>query len=809
MGSRKAKAPRRWAWVAGLTFVALLAVPVGTSGAVEVESGDDILIFVAHPDDDIILAAGVVKDAHDAGAEVKIAYMTNGDRCDSPSQYYEGPPPSYCYANSIPMDPLPSTVRQAEAVAAQALLGTSESDLIFLGYPNGFLADIRAFDAPTDPELVHTETYASRGLEACSGGRDWHNYKAGCVGEHGQYNRVDMLGDVESLIDTYRPDHIFTHSPWDRHNDHYTTYLEIVEAVDSIQAVSPSYQPYIHTTIVHVHDPAYWGQWPAEADPTAPVNEYLALGSDTANELVWDQRESFEVPAVMQLTHLPSNLKSQAIEAHASQATADAGFIRRFLHADEVFWVERLGAPEGIPDSYTVDEGGSLSIVASGLLENDVRGVGVPAPQSINPNPLGPMSAEHVTGPTHATSFSVNANGSFNYVHDGGETSTDSFTYRPTQGSTDGSTATVTITVNPVNDSPTAVADSYEVARGETLNVPVDGVLGNDTDPENDTLTASKVSDPAHGEVTVNSNGSFNYTHDGTATSSDSFTYRANDGQYNSNTVTVSLTITDEVVDLEVSVTGPTTGATGSDYAFNADVSGGDGSRNYAWRALFGGVPVASGSQPSFAFSDDDAGAYVIELSVTDSTGSVVDTYGFKLLGDIAGSPFVGDIVWLADEGITKGCNPPVNDMFCPNDRVTRGQMAAFLVRFLGLTDDGGGDLFEDDNGSIFESNIDKLATAGITRGCNPGEGNTKFCPNDYVTRGQMAAFLVRAFGLTDNGGGNLFVDDDGTVFESNIDKLATAGITRGCNAAGDQFCPNSFVTRGQMAAFLHRADGL
>nr|MDJ0952869.1 S-layer homology domain-containing protein [Acidimicrobiia bacterium] len=115
---------------------------------------------------------------------------------------------------------------------------------------------------------------------------------------------------------------------------------------------------------------------------------------------------------------------------------------------------------------------------------------------------------------------------------------------------------------------------------------------------------------------------------------------------------------------------------------------------------------------------------------------------------------------------------------------------------------------FDDTSGSVFETNILKLATAGITRGCN-AEG-TLFCPNDFVTRGQMAAFLVRAFGLSDDGGGDLFTDDDGSIFESNIDKLATAGITRGCNPpVNDLFCPNDVVTRGQMAAFLHRADGL
>jgi hypothetical protein len=104
---------------------------------------------------------------------------------------------------------------------------------------------------------------------------------------------------------------------------------------------------------------------------------------------------------------------------------------------------------------------------------------------------------------------------------------------------------------------------------------------------------------------------------------------------------------------------------------------------------------------------------------------------------------FYNDIEWLSAMEITNGCNPPTNDHYCPNNNVTRGQMAAFLVRALGLTDDGGGDHFTDDDGSIFESSIDKLYTAGITQGCNPPT-NDHYCPNNNVTRGQMAAFLRR-----------------------------------------------------------------
>ncbi|HJR92251.1 MAG TPA: S-layer homology domain-containing protein [Acidimicrobiia bacterium] len=172
---------------------------------------------------------------------------------------------------------------------------------------------------------------------------------------------------------------------------------------------------------------------------------------------------------------------------------------------------------------------------------------------------------------------------------------------------------------------------------------------------------------------------------------------------------------------------------------------------------------------------------------------------------DIAGSTFEGDIEWLVEEGITKGCNPPDNDLFCPGDWVTRGHMAAFLNRALQLPG-GPAIAFVDDDNSVFESDIEHLAAAGITRGCNPPD-NDMFCPDRPVTRGEMAAFLVRGLDLPDRVGAD-FVDDDDSEFESDIERLAAAGITLGCNPPdNDRFCPVDLVTRGEMAAFLHRAE--
>jgi len=188
---------------------------------------------------------------------------------------------------------------------------------------------------------------------------------------------------------------------------------------------------------------------------------------------------------------------------------------------------------------------------------------------------------------------------------------------------------------------------------------------------------------------------------------------------------------------------------------------------------------------------------------VTVNDGDTVTVNGAleRTYNDSLDSVFREQIWWMHDTGITSGCAP---EAYCPDGTVTRGQMAAFLVRALGLTATSSID-FTDDDGNIFEQNINKLATADITKGCNPPT-NDKFCPNDPVTRGQMAAFLVRALGLTATSDVD-FVDDNGSVFEENINKLATAGITKGCNPpTNDKFCPNDPVTRGQMAAFLFRA---
>ena len=190
----------------------------------------------------------------------------------------------------------------------------------------------------------------------------------------------------------------------------------------------------------------------------------------------------------------------------------------------------------------------------------------------------------------------------------------------------------------------------------------------------------------------------------------------------------------------------------------------------------------------------------VAGAQVADDSGESIEQQAFT---DTAGSVFQGAIDELAARGITFGCNPPANTRFCPDNPVTRGQMAIFIVRAFNLGP-ASADYFSDDNGKVYEDAANRLRQAGLTQGCGPG----RYCGDNSITRGEMAAFLTRARNLP-AASRDFFVDDNNSIFENGINRVAEAGITFGCNPpANTNFCPTANVTRGQMAAFLIRALG-
>jgi len=165
----------------------------------------------------------------------------------------------------------------------------------------------------------------------------------------------------------------------------------------------------------------------------------------------------------------------------------------------------------------------------------------------------------------------------------------------------------------------------------------------------------------------------------------------------------------------------------------------------------------------------------------------------------------------LYNSGITRGCgsNPLT---YCPLDSVTRTQMAIFILRGIhgsGYTPpEASGTVFSDVTTSTFGAAwIEQFALEGITSGCGSG----KFCPNDYVTRAQIAIFLLKGkHGSTyvpPAATGDFTDVPVGSFAADWIEELAAEGITSGCG--GGNFCPSQNVTRDQMAVFLVKTFNL
>ena len=172
-------------------------------------------------------------------------------------------------------------------------------------------------------------------------------------------------------------------------------------------------------------------------------------------------------------------------------------------------------------------------------------------------------------------------------------------------------------------------------------------------------------------------------------------------------------------------------------------------------------------------------------------------------------SAFMASIVKLIAAGITQGCGVGI---YCPNNTITRAEMAIFLIRAkFGLCftpPPATGTVFTDVPANAFGArHIELLASLGVTSGCGGG----KYCPNATVTRDAMAVFLLRTLlgsGFVPPPATGKFTDVPvSNPFAKWIEELARRNITGGCGF--NTYCPGNPNTRGEMAAFISRTFGL
>jgi hypothetical protein len=188
-------------------------------------------------------------------------------------------------------------------------------------------------------------------------------------------------------------------------------------------------------------------------------------------------------------------------------------------------------APVALNDSYEINEDTLLNVGAPGVFGNDT---------DIEGDDLSAILIGNVENGT----LVLYSNGSFSYLPTLNFNGQDSFTYIVNDVTDNSSIATVNIAINPVNDPPVSLDDSYIVDEDETLEVlTAAGVLANDTDIEGDILSTILIGDVAYGVLTLNENGSFTYSPDANFNGVDGFTYIANDGLDNSTVATVSIAV--------------------------------------------------------------------------------------------------------------------------------------------------------------------------------------------------------------------------------------------------------------------------
>lgn len=277
------------------------ALVLALAGFPSLAAAKTILVFGPHPDDETLIAGGHVRAAIAAGHTVKIVLVTNGDKPDVQQ----------------------GLRRQGESVAAAEILGLTEQDVIFLGYPADGMMRIYQAASPTDiitSDAGQTHTYGNRGWR----GMDFHSAR---FGSPGPYNRVTVEQDFRTLLEDYQPDEIYSFSHFDTHTDHHATALFVNEALVALKRSGAALSTRLHQSIVW---PPATHEWPG-ASGCAPNEPFPPPQMST--QLEWKR--------VLRATVL-ANLKCQAIGAYVSQGPTP--HLLSFARKDEFFWLSDFGA---------------------------------------------------------------------------------------------------------------------------------------------------------------------------------------------------------------------------------------------------------------------------------------------------------------------------------------------------------------------------------------------------------------------------------------------------------------------------------
>jgi len=409
-------------------------------------------------------------------------------------------------------------------------------------------------------------------------------------------------------------------------------------------------------------------------------------------------------------------------------------------------------APVAVDDAYTTDEDTALVVAAPGMLGNDSDADG------------DTLTVTDVTDPSHGMVVINGDGGTITYTPTENYNGADSFTYTASDGNGGFASATVMVTVTPVNDAPVAVDDDYSVHAGQVLQIAAPGLLANDSDADGDTLTVTLLNvTGTQGSVVAFGDGHFSFTPTAGFVGDTSFTYTISDGFGGSDTATATVHVTNA-----------------------APVAGDDAYTVRANRTLDIAAPGLLGND-----TDADGDALTVTLlNVTGTQGSVV-AFGDGHFSYTPTANFTGQTSFTYT----------ISDGLGGNDT---GTVTIDVVNAAPLAGD--------DDYSVHAGQVLQIAAPGLLANDSDADGDTLTVTllNVTGTQGSVVAFGDGHFSFTPTAG---FVGDTSFTytisdgFGGSDTATATVHVTNAAPVAGDDSATTAEDTAVTIAVLTNDSD--
>ncbi|MCO6439460.1 MAG: tandem-95 repeat protein [Phycisphaerae bacterium] len=420
-------------------------------------------------------------------------------------------------------------------------------------------------------------------------------------------------------------------------------------------------------------------------------------------------------------------------------------------------------APVAQDDTFTPNE--DTLVTVDEILSNDVDVDG------------DTLSLFDFTQPSHGVLI-YNGDGTFAYTPDADYTGPDSFTYTVVDGNGGTDTGTVNLNVNPINDDPSATADS--VSTTEDTSVVISGVLNNDTDVDGDSVSLSGFGQPSHGVVVDNGDGTFTYTPNADFNGSDSFAYTISDGNGGTATGTVNvnvISVNDAASPVDDAyVTDEDTAVTTGNVLLNDTDVEGDAIQIHSFSQPSNGTVQYNGDgtftyTPGVGFSGEDSFTY----TVTDGHGTTADATVTVTVNSVNDAPHATNEAYTTDEDTAVTTeNVLANDTDADGDPLT----------ITGFTQGSNGAVVDNGDGTFtYTPNAGFNGTDTFTYTVDDGNGGTDTATVSVTVGNLQPDAANDSISTTEDTAvttGNVLANDT----DGDGDPLTITGFTQGSNGA-------------------------